>query len=160
MRATSTSTGCGPTPQSRRRKWAIVPVGAKPNGELQNVVLRAKDFGGFGFHSVVIGTSGSGKSEFPVPVLRNRADALAGDLQRDSVDMKFESAAQDLGFHTSRRCPTSARTNGTWPNGCGAIDGEIARRYRLFNSAGARDANEYEEIDSPAAIWNPYRSCW
>ncbi len=39
-------------------KWAVVPVGIKPGGELQYIVLRAKDFGGFGFHSVVIGTSG------------------------------------------------------------------------------------------------------
>lgn len=43
-------------------RWCEIPVGAKPNGELQNIILRAKDFGGFGFHSVVIGTSGSGKS--------------------------------------------------------------------------------------------------
>ena len=41
-------------------RWAMVPVGVKPSGELQHVILRAKDFGGFGFHSVVIGTSGSG----------------------------------------------------------------------------------------------------
>ena len=27
-----------------------------------------------------------------------------------------------------------------------AVDGEIARRYRLFKEAGARDANEYEEM--------------
>ncbi|MGH3563986.1 MAG: type VII secretion protein EccC, partial [Mycobacterium sp.] len=45
-------------------KWAMVPVGAKPSGELQYIIFRAKDFGGYGFHSVVIGTSGSGKSEF------------------------------------------------------------------------------------------------
>ena len=38
-------------------RWAMVPVGVKPSGELQHVILRAKDFGGFGFHSVVIGTS-------------------------------------------------------------------------------------------------------
>ncbi|MEQ0574102.1 type VII secretion protein EccB, partial [Mycobacterium tuberculosis] len=37
-------------------RWCEIPVGAKPNGELQNIILRAKDFGGFGFHSVVIGT--------------------------------------------------------------------------------------------------------
>ena len=45
-------------------RWCEIPVGAKPTGELQNIIIRAKDFGGFGFHSVVIGTSGSGKSEF------------------------------------------------------------------------------------------------
>src|SRR5262249_22830830 len=45
-------------------RWAMVPVGVKQGGELQYVILRAKDFGGYGFHSVVIGTSGSGKSEY------------------------------------------------------------------------------------------------
>lgn len=45
-------------------KWAMVPVGVKQGGDLQHIILRAKDFGGFGFHSVVIGTSGSGKSEY------------------------------------------------------------------------------------------------
>lgn len=45
-------------------KWAMMPVGVKQGGELQQIILRAKDFGGFGFHSVVIGTSGSGKSEY------------------------------------------------------------------------------------------------
>ncbi len=34
-------------------KWAMVPVGVKPGGELQYVIFRAKDPGGFGFHSVV-----------------------------------------------------------------------------------------------------------
>ncbi len=50
-------------------RWCEIPVGAKPNGELQNIILRAKDFGGFGFHSVVIGTSGSGKSELGEAVM-------------------------------------------------------------------------------------------
>ncbi len=45
-------------------RWAMVPVGVRPGGELQHVILRAKDFGGYGFHSVVIGTSGAGKSEY------------------------------------------------------------------------------------------------
>ena len=43
-------------------RWAMIPVGVKPGGDLQYVTLRAKDFGGYGFHSVVIGTSGSGNT--------------------------------------------------------------------------------------------------
>src|SRR6201995_3037036 len=78
-------------------KWAMVPVGVKPGGELQYVILRAKDFGGFGFHSVVIGTSGSGKSEYFLSL----ANGIALTHSPETfilifVDMKFESAAQDL----------------------------------------------------------------
>ena len=69
----------------------------KPDGELQNVIIRAKDFGGFGFHSVVIGTSGSGKSEF----FLSWCNGIALTHSPETfivifVDMKFESAAQDI----------------------------------------------------------------
>lgn len=131
-------------------RWAMVPVGVKPGGELQYVTLRAKDFGGFGFHSVVIGTSGSGKSEYFLSL----CNGIALTHSPESfivifVDMKFESAAQDLqGLphvvgslsnlgNDDRHLAERMRK---------AIDGEIARRYRLFKQAGARDANEYEEM--------------
>ena len=41
-----------------------------------------KDFGGFGFHSVVIRTSGSGKSSTSVAVQWDRPDALTRELHR------------------------------------------------------------------------------
>ena len=78
-------------------KWAMVPVGVKPGGELQYVIFRAKDFGGFGFHSVVIGTSGSGKSEFFLSLCNGIALTHSPEtFIVIFVDMKFESAAQDL----------------------------------------------------------------
>ena len=131
-------------------KWAMIPVGVGPGGRLQHIVLRAKDFGGFGFHSVVIGTSGSGKSEYFLALCNGIA--LTHSPQTFTVifvDMKFESAAQDLAGlpHVAgslsnlgkddRHLAERMRT---------AINGEIARRYRLFKEAGARDANEYEEM--------------
>jgi type VII secretion protein EccCa/type VII secretion protein EccCb len=130
--------------------WGVVPVGAKPNGELQEVVFRAKDFGGFGFHSVVIGTSGSGKSEFFLSLV----DGIALTHSPDAfnvifVDMKFESAAQDiLGIpHVSAALSNLGKDERNLSERMRkAIDGEIARRYRLFTSVGARDANDYEEI--------------
>ena len=124
--------------QSRGRgdpKWAVIPVGVKPNGRFRNVILRAKDFGGYGFHSVVVGTSGSGKSEYFLALCNGIAPhPFAGDVHVIFVDMKFESAAQDL---------RAASRGGSLSN-LGqddrhladrmrrAIDGEIARRYRLF----------------------------
>jgi type VII secretion protein EccCa/type VII secretion protein EccCb len=131
-------------------KWAMVPVGVRQGGELQYVILRAKDFGGYGFHSVVIGTSGSGKSEYFLSLcsgiaLTHSPEAFIVIF----VDMKFESAAQDLqGFpHVAGSLSNLGKDDRHLAERMRkAINGEIARRYRLFKDAGARDANEYEEM--------------
>jgi len=130
--------------------WAMVPVGVKPGGELQYIIFRAKDFGGYGFHSVVIGTSGSGKSEFFLSL----CNGIALTHSPESfivifVDMKFESAAQDLeGLpHVAGSLSNLGKDDRHLAERMHkAINGEIARRYRLFKEAGARDANEYEEM--------------
>jgi type VII secretion protein EccCa/type VII secretion protein EccCb len=131
-------------------KWAMVPVGVKPGGELQYVILRAKDFGGYGFHSVVIGTSGSGKSELFLSLCSGIALTHSPEtLIVIFVDMKFESAAQDLeGFpHVAGSLSNLGKDDRHLAERMRkAINGEIARRYRLFKEAGARDANEYEEM--------------
>ncbi len=130
--------------------WARIPVGVKPGGDLQYVILRAKDFGGDGFHSVVIGTSGSGKSEYFLSLCNGIA--LTHSPQTFTVifvDMKFESAAQDL--EGLPHVAASLSNLGNDDRYLGermrkAIDGEMERRYGLFKGAGARDANEYEEM--------------
>ncbi len=131
-------------------RWAMVPVGVKPGGELQHVILRAKDFGGFGFHSVVIGTSGSGKSEYFLSLCNGIALTHSPEtFNVIFVDMKFESAAQDLeGLpHVAGSLSNLGKDDRHLAERMRkAIDGEIARRYRLFKDAGARDANEYEEM--------------
>ncbi|MGH3958647.1 type VII secretion protein EccCa [Mycobacterium sp.] len=131
-------------------KWAMVPVGVKPGGELQYVIFRAKDFGGFGFHSVVIGTSGSGKSEFFLSMCNGIALTHSPEaFIVIFVDMKFESAAQDLeGLpHVAGSLSNLGKDDRHLAERmCKTINGEIARRYRLFKEAGARDANEYEEM--------------
>ncbi|MCE9516768.1 MAG: type VII secretion protein EccCa [Mycobacterium sp.] len=130
--------------------WARIPVGVRPGGDLQYVILRAKDFGGDGFHSVVIGTSGSGKSEYFLSLCNGIA--LTHSPQTFTVifvDMKFESAAQDL-----EGLPHVAASVSNLGNDDRhlaermrkAINGEMERRYGLFKGAGARDANEYEEM--------------
>ena len=131
-------------------RWAMVPVGVKPGGDLQYVILRAKDYAGYGFHSVVIGTSGAGKSEYFLSLCNGIALTHSPEtFIVIFVDMKFESAAQDLAglphvvgslsnlVQDERHLAERMRR---------AVDGEIARRYRLFKDAGARDANEYEEM--------------
>lgn len=131
-------------------RWAMIPVGVKPTGELQHVILRAKDFGGYGFHSVVIGTSGSGKSEYFLSL----CNGIALTHSPESfivifVDMKFESAAQDLAGlpHVAGSLSNLGKDDRHLAERMRkAVDGEMARRYALFKDAGARDANEYEEM--------------
>ncbi|MCV7075854.1 type VII secretion protein EccCa [Mycobacterium szulgai] len=131
-------------------KWAMVPVGVRQGGELQYIILRAKDFGGYGFHSVVIGTSGSGKSEYFLSLCSGIALTHSPEtFIVIFVDMKFESAAQDLqGFpHVAGSLSNLGKDDRHLAERMRkAINGEIARRYRLFKNAGARDANEYEEM--------------
>lgn len=130
--------------------WATVPVGVKPGGELQNISLRAKDFGGYGFHSVVIGTSGSGKSEYFLALCNGIALTHSPEtFNIIFVDMKFESAAQDLAGlpHVAGSLSNLGKDDRHLAERMRkAVNGEIARRYRLFKRAGARDANEYEEM--------------
>jgi type VII secretion protein EccCa/type VII secretion protein EccCb len=131
-------------------RWAMIPVGVRPGGDLQYVILRAKDFGGYGFHSVVIGTSGAGKSEYFLSL----CNGIALTHSPESfivifVDMKFESAAQDLeGLpHVAASLSNLGKDDRHLADRMRrAVDGEIARRYALFKAAGARDANEYEEM--------------
>lgn len=131
-------------------RWSEIPVGAKPNGELQNVIIRAKDFGGFGFHSVVIGTSGSGKSEFFLSLVYGIALTHSPEtFNVIFVDMKFESAAQDiLGIpHVVAALSNLGKDERHLAERMRrVIDGEVKQRYELFTSVGARDANDYEEI--------------
>ena len=131
-------------------RWAMIPVGIRPGGDLQHVILRAKDFGGYGFHSVVVGTSGSGKSEYFLSLCNGIALTHSPEaFIVIFVDMKFESAAQDL--EGLPHVAGSLSNLGSDERHLAermrkAVDGEIARRYRLFKEAGARDANEYEEM--------------
>ena len=131
-------------------RWAMIPVGVRPGGELQHVILRAKDFGGYGFHSVVVGTSGAGKSEYFLSLCNGIALTHSPEtFVVIFVDMKFESAAQDLeGLpHVAGSLSNLGSDDRHLAERMRkAIDGEITRRYRLFKQAGARDANEYEEM--------------
>jgi type VII secretion protein EccCa/type VII secretion protein EccCb len=130
--------------------WMVFPVGKTRAGEAQYMSLRPRDYRGFGFHGVVIGESGSGKSEFflsaVIGLACTHSTATANVV---FIDMKYESAAQDIiglphvlaalsnlnkdDRHLARRMLLT-------------LEGEIARRFRLFTAVKARDANAYEEI--------------
>lgn len=131
-------------------KWMSFPVGLLRNGQVLNHVIRARDKGGYGFHGLMPGTSGSGKSEmcivFVYSISLTHAATAANVIY---VDMKKDSAGQDL-----RGLPhVSAALSdlGSDERNLGermrqALLGEMARRYELCASVNARDVKVYEEI--------------
>lgn len=130
--------------------WCKIPVGTKPNGELQYIIFRAKEYGGHGFHSFVIGTSGSGKSEFFLALVTGIATTHSPDaFNVIFVDMKFDSAAQSIAglpHVVGALSNVGEDTRGLAERMRITIEGEIKRRYELFKTVDARDANVYEEI--------------
>lgn len=77
--------------------------------------------------------------------------------------MKFESAAQDLDGlpHVAGSLSNLGNDDRHLAERMRkAVDGEIARRYRLFKDAGARDATSTRRCDWPAVIWNRFPFCW
>ena len=99
---------------------------------------------------MVIGTSGSGKSEFFLSLVYGIALTHSPEaFNVIFVDMKFESAAQDiLGIpHVVAALSNLGKDERHLAERMRrVIDGEIKQRYELFTSVGARDANDYEEI--------------
>ncbi|SKO34932.1 DNA translocase FtsK [Mycobacteroides abscessus subsp. abscessus] len=131
-------------------QWMSFPVGVRRDGQIVNLIIKAKDKGGFGFHGLMPGTSGSGKSEMCLVCVYSLALTHSPTTaQVVYVDMKFESAAQDL-----RGLPHVAAALSNLGNDLRhqaermrrTLLGEMERRYTLFQSVGARDLNEYEEI--------------
>ena len=130
-------------------EWMSFPIGLRRNGEIQNLIVRAKDKGGFGFHGLMPGTSGSGKSELCLSCIYSLALTHAPTVaQAVFIDMKLDSAAQslhgiphvaaslsNLSDDLRHKAERMRRT----------ILGEMNRRYRAFKAVGARDLNEYEE---------------
>lgn len=131
-------------------KWMMFPIGLRPNGEPMNLIVRSKDTGGFGYHGLLPGTTGSGKSESFISAVYSLALTHAPTVaQVVYIDMKYESAAQDL--HGLPHVPAALSNLGADTRGLGermrmTLLGELARRYELMASVGARDAGVYEEI--------------
>lgn len=131
-------------------KWMSFPVGLLRNGQVLNHIIRARDKGGYGFHGLMPGTSGSGKSEmclvFAYSLSLTHAATSANVVY---VDMKKDSAGQDL--RGLPHVPAALSDLGADERHLGermrrALLGEMARRYELCASVGARDVKVYEEI--------------
>ncbi|AYE99556.1 type VII secretion protein EccCb (plasmid) [Mycobacterium paragordonae] len=131
-------------------KWMMFPVGLRRNGELQHLVVRSKDTGGFGFHGLMPGTTGSGKSETFLSacysLFLTHSPVVANVV---FIDMKFQSAAQDL--QGVPHVPAALSNLGDDKRHLAermrmTLTGEMERRYALQTSVGARDVDVYEQV--------------
>jgi S-DNA-T family DNA segregation ATPase FtsK/SpoIIIE len=125
-----------PGPRSRLLR---VPVGVTPGGDLPVLDLKEAAEGGIGPHGLVVGATGSGKSE----LLRTIVAGLAATHPPDQlgfvlVDFKGGAAFADLaplpqvaGLITNLQSDVSMVDRAM-----AALQGELARRQRLLHGSG------------------------
>ncbi|WP_345629633.1 type VII secretion protein EccCa [Rugosimonospora acidiphila] len=125
-----------------------IPLGVAPNGSAVELDLKEAAFGGMGPHGLVIGATGSGKSE----LLRTLVTSLAvthasDDLNFVLVDFKGGAtfASMDVLPHVSAVITNLADELSMVDRMQDAISGELVRRQELLRAAGNYvSRHEYE----------------
>jgi DNA segregation ATPase FtsK/SpoIIIE, S-DNA-T family len=129
-----------------------VPLGNRAdNNELFFVDLKAQDRGGDGPHGVMSGTTGSGKTM----MLRALIESLMlghppQNLQFMLADLKGGSGVRPFAGvpHVSQIITDLEGDQSLLSRFIDALEGELARRKAVCDSAGADDATEYNKIRS------------
>jgi S-DNA-T family DNA segregation ATPase FtsK/SpoIIIE len=125
-----------------------IPLGVAPDGSIVELDLKEAAFGGMGPHGLVIGATGSGKSE----LLRTLVTSLAvthasDDLNFVLVDFKGGAtfASMDVLPHVSAVITNLAEELSMVDRMQDAISGELVRRQELLRAAGNYvSRHEYE----------------
>jgi S-DNA-T family DNA segregation ATPase FtsK/SpoIIIE len=125
-----------------------IPLGVAPDGSTVELDLKEAAFGGMGPHGLVIGATGSGKSE----LLRTLVTSLAvthasDDLNFVLVDFKGGAtfASMDALPHVSAVITNLAEELSMVDRMQDAISGELVRRQELLRAAGNYvSRHEYE----------------
>ncbi|MDM4721477.1 type VII secretion protein EccCa [Micromonospora sp. WMMA1363] len=124
-----------------------VPIGMGPDGDVVTLDLRESAQGGNGPHGVLIGATGSGKSE----LLRTLVVALAATHSSESLNFvltDFKGGATFLGMeklpHTSAVITNLADELVLVDRMQDSLHGEMIRRQKLLRQAGVSSRLEYE----------------
>jgi len=124
-----------------------VPIGIGPEGDIVSLDLRESAQGGNGPHGVLIGATGSGKSE----LLRTLVVALAVTHSSETLNFvltDFKGGATFLGMeklpHTSAMITNLADELVLVDRMQDALQGEMIRRQKLLRQAGVSSRREYE----------------
>ncbi|MET0132135.1 MAG: type VII secretion protein EccCb, partial [Kibdelosporangium sp.] len=135
----------GRNPQRSRMR---VPIGVTEGGEVVELDLKESAQGGMGPHGMLIGATGSGKSE----LLRTLVLGLAATHSSEILNfvlVDFKGGATFLGMeklpHTSAMITNLADELPLVDRMQDALNGELNRRQELLRSSGQPSLFEYEK---------------
>jgi S-DNA-T family DNA segregation ATPase FtsK/SpoIIIE len=145
-----------------RRTWSDhlrVPIGITPAGTPVELDLKESALGGFGPHGMLVGATGSGKSE----LLRTLVLALSATHSSDMLNfvlVDFKGGATFLGFdrlpHTSAVITNLADELPLVARMQDALTGETMRRQELLRRAGNfNSVHQYRKARAAGAPLDP-----
>jgi len=134
-------------PRIAQRARLCVPIGVTENGEVVELDLKESAQGGMGPHGMLIGATGSGKSE----LLRTLVLGLAATHSSEILNLvlvDFKGGATFMGMeglpHTSAMITNLADELTLVDRMQDSINGEMVRRQELLRRSGHPSLFEYE----------------
>ncbi|MBY0443340.1 MAG: type VII secretion protein EccCa, partial [Mycobacteriaceae bacterium] len=128
-------------------EWLRIPIGVDDNGGQVAVDFKETHEGGMGHHMVLVGTTGSGKSQFWSTLVLSAALTHSPE----SVNIAFFDFKGTTTAHAIDGLPhvvaamNNLRNDSLWIERMGdVIYGELERRKRMLDRARVSDAAEYE----------------
>ena len=146
-------------PRQTQRARLSVPIGVTDNGEVVELDLKESAQGGMGPHGLLIGATGSGKSE----LLRTLVCALAATHSSEILNLvlvDFKGGATFLGMeklpHTSAVITNLADELPLVDRMQDSLNGEMNRRQELLRASGYASLFEYEKARAAGAPLAPF----
>lgn len=128
-------------------KWLQFPIGVDSTGAPVAVDFKETHLGGMGHHMVIAGTTGSGKSSFLTTLILSGALTHSPEtLVFAFFDFKGKTTANMIsGLPNVVAAMGNLKDDSLWIERMGdVINGELERRKRLLDRAGASEVAEYE----------------
>ncbi|MEU7906152.1 type VII secretion protein EccCa [Actinoplanes sp. NPDC049118] len=146
-------------PRQAQRSRMQVPIGVTEGGEVVELDLKESAQGGMGPHGLLIGATGSGKSE----LLRTLVCALAATHSSEILNLvlvDFKGGATFLGMdrlpHTSAVITNLADELPLVDRMQDSLNGEMTRRQELLRASGYASLFDYEKARSGGARLAPF----
>ncbi|XVU28953.1 type VII secretion protein EccCa [Actinoplanes sp. CA-054009] len=146
------------TRQPQRNRLSV-PIGVTEDGEVIELDLKESAQGGMGPHGLLIGATGSGKSE----LLRTLVCALAATHSSDILNLvlvDFKGGATFIGMdrlpHTSAVITNLADELPLVDRMQDALNGEMTRRQELLRASGYSSLFDYEKARAAGASLVPF----
>ncbi|WFE34591.1 type VII secretion protein EccCa [Micromonospora sp. WMMD975] len=142
-----------------QRNRLTVPIGVTEGGEVIGLDLKESAQGGMGPHGLLIGATGSGKSE----LLRTLVCALAATHSSEILNLvlvDFKGGATFLGMeklpHTSAVITNLADELPLVDRMQDALNGEMTRRQEVLRASGYASLFDYEKARAAGAQLMPF----